>query len=152
MDILSIPAFQYFFQLVLALVLGVLIGIEREYIGKAAGMRTFSLVSLASALFTILSREGFLGIEGSMDPSRIAAGIVVGIGFLGSGIIISKGGKIEGLTTAAAFWSSGAVGMAVGCQSYVLAIIATVIIIFVLAVMKEVKIEGKNTEEKIEEK
>lgn len=152
MDILTIPAVQYFFQLILALVLGALIGIEREYIGKAAGMRTFSLVSLASALFTILSREGFLGIEGNMDPSRVAAGIIVGIGFLGSGIIVSKGGKIEGLTTAAAFWSAGAIGMAIGCQSYALAIIATVMIIVILALMKEVKIEEKITEEKTEEK
>jgi len=143
MDILSIPEVQFFIQLFVAFLLGALIGIEREYIGKQAGMRTFALISLGSALFTILSRQGFLDAGGSVDPTRIAAGIVVGIGFLGSGVIIFRGAQIEGLTTAAALWSVGAVGMAVGAQFFSLAIIATFIIIIVLSIMRGLKIEDR---------
>lgn len=146
MDILVIPEIQFLLQLLLAFFLGGLIGAEREYIGKAAGIRTFSLVSLGAALFTILSREGFLGISDSFDPSRIAASIVIGIGFLGAGVIVFREGKIEGLTTAAALWSVGAIGMAVGCQFYSLAVIATLIIIIVLALMKEIKLEEKKNQ------
>jgi putative Mg2+ transporter-C (MgtC) family protein len=143
MDILAIPEVRFFLQLILAFFLGALIGMEREYIGKAAGMRTFSLVAIGSALFTILSREGFLGIGVGFDPSRVAAGIVIGIGFLGAGIIIFRDYHIEGLTTAAALWSVGAIGMAIGCQFYSLAVIATLIIIITLVFMKEVKVEKK---------
>ena len=147
MDIFSIPEVQFFFQLLLACLLGSLIGIERERIGKEAGMRTFALIAVGSALFTILSREGFLGLGGSIDPSRIAAGVVMGIGFLGSGIIIFRGARIEGLTTAAALWSVGAIGMAIGAQFYTLSIIGAFIIIVVLSLMKEVKIEEKEGRE-----
>ncbi len=136
MDIFIIPEIQFFLQLLLSFFLGSLIGIERERIGKEAGLRTFSLVAVGSTLFTILSKEGFLGISSSFDPSRIAAGIVMGIGFLGAGIIVFREGHIEGLTTAAALWSTGAVGMAVGCQFYSFAAIATLIIIIILTLGK----------------
>jgi len=148
MDILSIPEVQFFIQLFLAFLLGALIGIERAYIGKEAGTRTFALISLGSALFTILSRQGFLDVGGSVDPSRIAAGIVVGIGFLGSGVILFREAQIEGLTTAAALWSAGAIGMAVGAQFFTLAIIATFIIIIVLSIMRRLKIEVEDRREK----
>lgn len=141
MDIFSVLEVRFFFQILLALILGAIIGLEREYIGKEAGMRTFALISTGSALFTILSNEGFLG--GEPDPSRIAAGIVVGIGFLASGVIIHRKEQIEGLTTAAALWSAGAIGMAVGVQFYSFAIIATIFTVFILALMKEMKIEEK---------
>ncbi|HOK35616.1 MAG TPA: MgtC/SapB family protein [Candidatus Pacearchaeota archaeon] len=136
MDIFIIPEIQFFLQLLLSFFLGSLIGVERERIGKEAGLRTFSLVAVGSTLFTILSKEGFLGISSSFDPSRIAAGIVMGIGFLGAGIIVFREGHIEGLTTAAALWSTGAVGMAVGCQFYSFAAIATLIIIIILTLGK----------------
>ncbi|HOK94472.1 MAG TPA: MgtC/SapB family protein [Candidatus Pacearchaeota archaeon] len=136
MDIFAIPEIQFFLQLLLSFFLGSLIGVERERIGKEAGLRTFSLVAVGSTLFTILSKEGFLGISSSFDPSRIAAGIVMGIGFLGAGIIVFREGHIEGLTTAAALWSTGAVGMAVGCQFYSFAAIATLIIIIILTLGK----------------
>lgn len=146
MDVLTIPEVRFFLQLLLAFFLGSLIGVERERIGKEAGIRTFSLVAVGSTLFTILSKEGFLGIGNSFDPSRIAAGIVIGIGFLGAGIIIFRDGHVEGLTTAAALWSVGAVGMAIGCQFYSLAAIATLIIIIILTVAKEVKVKEKSSQ------
>jgi putative Mg2+ transporter-C (MgtC) family protein len=143
MDLLAITEVRFFLQILLAFFLGSLIGAEREHIGKAAGMRTLALVAVGSTLFTILSREGFLGISSALDPSRIAAGIVVGIGFLGAGVIIFRGDRVEGLTTAAALWSVGAIGMAVGCQFYSLAAIATLVIIIILTLLKEIKIEEK---------
>jgi len=132
-------------QLLLAVFLGGLMGIEREYVGKAAGVRTFSLVSLAACLFTILSREAFnvfLGQEGiSYDPSRMAGNVIIGIGFLGAGLIIFRGIKIEGLTTAAALWAVSAVGMAVGCRFYVIAIFAALLVVLILAVFRRLRID-----------
>ena len=132
-------------QLLLAVFLGGLMGIEREYVGKAAGVRTFSLVSLAACLFTILSREAFnvfLVIEGiSYDPSRMAGNVIIGIGFLGAGLIIFRGIKIEGLTTAAALWAVSAVGMAVGCRFYVIAIFAALLVVLILAVFRRLRID-----------
>lgn len=112
-------------QLVLASVLGFAIGLEREHRRKAAGMRTFALVCLGATLFTILSVDGFrsLAPENGYDPSRIAANIVVGIGFLGAGLIFLQGNKVQGLTTAAALWVTAAIGMAVGIHMYNVAIV-----------------------------
>ena len=134
---------QHFLQLVLSFFLGAIIGAEREYIGKAAGMRTFSLVAMGSTLFTILSREGFLIENAKTDPSRIAAAIVMGLGFLLAGLIIFKGEKVEGLTTAAALWSTAAIGMAVGCQFYLLAFLTTIFIFLILNVMKKIRLEER---------
>jgi len=144
-DIFLNPEIRSLLQILFAFVLGSFIGIEREYIGKEAGVRTFALVCVSSALFTILSREGFLGLGGNVDPSRVAAAIVIGIGFLGSGIIIFRGAQVEGLTTAAALWAAAAIGMAIGCQFYYLATISTFIIFITLALSKKLKIEGQDT-------
>lgn len=100
-------------QILLAVFLGGLLGWQREHIGRAAGLRTYSIVSLGSALFTILSLHAFAG-----DPSRIASQVVVGIGFLGAGTILHKGESVEGLTTAAGLWTVAAIGMAVGAGWY----------------------------------
>ena len=115
------------FQIFLAAVLGMVIGFERERMDKPAGLRTYALVSLGSALFTILSATGFKHFEGSVgyDPSRIASQIVVGIGFLGAGIIFFTKAKVRGLTTAAAVWVSAAIGMAVGLEFYSVAVFTT---------------------------
>lgn len=142
-DIASNAEIIFALQLILAATLGALIGVEREYIGKAAGMRTFSLVTLGSTIFTILSKQGFFMDNYNLDPSRVASGIVIGIGFLGTGIIIFRDSHVEGLTTAAALWAAGAIGMAIGCGYYTLAVIGAVLIIVVLTVAKKVNIEEK---------
>ena len=122
------------FRLVLSAVFGAAIGVEREISGHTAGMRTHLLVSLGSALFTVLSIYGFGPGTQAMpiDPTRIAAQIVSGIGFLGAGAILKEGLSIRGLTTAASMWATAAVGLAAGAGHYVLATVATVIVIFSL--------------------
>jgi len=110
-------------RLLLSAVLGGLIGAQREWSGKPAGMRTLALISMGSALFAIVSGLGFTG----GDPSRIAAGIVTGIGFLGAGAILHRHGGVEGLTTAAAIWVSAGAGLATGVGLYWLALTTTVI-------------------------
>jgi len=115
-------------RLLLAAGLGGLIGLEREMSGKPAGYRTLMLVSLGACLFTILS-----DVFGSTsDPSRIAAGVVVGVGFLGGGTIWRTEGLVAGLTTAAAIWAAAAVGLAVGGGEYVIASVATGIVLLAL--------------------
>lgn len=131
------PQGEFILRLVAATILGAVVGFEREYVGKAAGLRTFSLVSLGACLFTILSAVGFdeyIKSPQSFDPSRVAAQVVVGIGFLGAGLIIFRGFRVEGLTTAAGLWTSAAIGMSVGVGQYVLAFTTAslVVIIFVL--------------------
>ena len=106
-----------------ALLIGFLIGLEREISRKPAGLRTHMLVSLASSLFTILSLSSAFG-DGAADPTRIASQIVVGIGFVGAGVIISSGGQIKGVTTAASLWITAAMGMAMGLGEYLLAAVA----------------------------
>ena len=125
-------------QLVLSIVLGMLIGFERERRGKQAGLRTFTLVALGSTLFTILSVSGFPGSGASLayDPSRIASQIVVGIGFLGGGLIFLKEDYVYGLTTAAGLWATAAIGMAVGFHMYTVAVVSTILILLVLWVFK----------------
>ncbi len=122
------------FQLVIAALLGGAIGLEREYWRKAAGLRTHMLVSLGACLFTILSREAFGEFIGktSYDPTRIASTIIVGIGFIGAGVIMQSKGKIVGLTTAAGIWLAAAIGMAIGCQFYTIAFFTTVIAVVIL--------------------
>ena len=106
-----------------ALLIGFLIGLEREISRKPAGLRTHMLVSLASALFTILSLSSAFG-DGAADPTRIASQIVIGIGFVGAGGIISSGGQVRGVTTAASLWITAAMGMAMGLGEYLLAVVA----------------------------
>jgi putative Mg2+ transporter-C (MgtC) family protein len=115
-------------RLIMASGVGALIGYERERAEKPAGFRTLVLVCLGATLFTIASRYGFGPLS---DPSRVAAGIVIGIGFLGAGTII-RGEHIVGLTTAAAIWTVAAIGLALGAGLYVVAGVTTVIVLFVL--------------------
>lgn len=118
-------------RLVVAGILGVLIGLEREYRAKEAGYRTHFLVAVGSALLMIVSQHGFddmLGKEGvGLDPSRIAAQIVTGIGFIGAGTIILNRQIVRGLTTAAGIWATAGIGMCAGAGMYALAISATVL-------------------------
>jgi putative Mg2+ transporter-C (MgtC) family protein len=112
-------------RLGLAAVLGAAIGAEREFRERQAGLRTHLVVSVGSALFTIVSAYGFAEFR-DVDPTRIAAQIVTGIGFLGAGAIIRQGLSVRGLTTAATLWLVAAVGMAAGAGYWQAAVIATV--------------------------
>jgi len=115
-------------RLLIAMVLGALIGYERESSGKPAGVRTHGMVSLGAALFTIVSVHGF---GASVDPSRVAAQIVSGIGFLGAGAIIRQSESVHGLTTAASLWVTAAIGLAVGVGMHLMSV-AAALLIFVL--------------------
>jgi len=114
--------------LALAFVLSAVIGLERQRRFKSAGLRTHTLVGVGSAVFTLVSAYGFADITGrgaSIDPSRIAAQIVSGIGFLGAGVIFVRRGSVSGLTTAASIWLTAGVGMACGAGLPTLAVMAT---------------------------
>lgn len=116
-------------RLFLAAIIGGFIGIEREVSNRPAGLRTHILVTVGSALITLVSAEAFSGIG---DPSRIAAQIVTGIGFLGAGTIIKTGNNIKGLTTAASLWISAGIGMAIGSGYYLGAIVTAGIVFLTL--------------------
>jgi putative Mg2+ transporter-C (MgtC) family protein len=137
----SVPSLHWseaLLRLALAAAMGAAIGIERERRGREAGLRTHLLVSLGSALFTIVSAYGFHEFLSSgasvvrADPSRIAAQIVTGIGFLGAGAIIRQGLSIRGLTTAATLWVVAAIGLAVGAGYYSGAVITTILVLIAL--------------------
>jgi len=150
MDISSSVLILSFKSLILAVVLGALIGLEREWARKEAGTRTFSLISLGAALFIIISRlsfEQYLGVS-SLDPSRVLGQIIVGIGFLGAGIIIfqQKEGIVKNLTTAAMMWVTAAIGATVGLGLYWLAILATFLVVFINITILPIE---KKIEEKI---
>ncbi len=130
-------------RLVVAAGLGGVIGLERELDEKAAGLRTHMLVSVGSALFTLVGAYGFADFFGgntvSFDPSRVAAQIVTGIGFLGAGVIFRQGFTVRGLTTAASLWLVAAIGMAAGAGYWEGALIATVAAIVSLRPLEWVK-------------
>ncbi len=120
-------------RLFVALLLGGVIGIEREYRSKEAGFRTHFLVALGSALFCIVSQYGFeVDLK---DSSRVAAQVVSGIGFLGAGTIIFQKNVVRGLTTAAGLWVTAAIGLACGTDMYLAAAIATALVLFGLEVL-----------------
>lgn len=130
------PEIEAILRVLLAAALGAAIGFQRERSGKPAGLRTHALIALGSALFTVVSVFGF-GI--GADPSRVAAGIVTGVGFLGAGVIfrgLRRDGAVVGLTTAASIWTTAAVGLAAGIGMYLIAFIVTIITVGVLMVPK----------------
>jgi putative Mg2+ transporter-C (MgtC) family protein len=122
---------------VVALVLGAAIGLERTRRQHAAGFRTMAMVCVGSCLYTLLGAELFGGGRG--DPTRIAAQVVSGIGFLGAGTILRDSGGIRGLTTAATIWVVAAIGMAAGFGTYVLAIGGAALVLLALIVMRLVR-------------
>ena len=128
-------------RLLLAAALGGLIGIEREYRDKSAGFRTLILISVGSALFSIVSIQlAFtFGEQFGVDPGRVISYVVSGIGFLGGGVIIKNGIDIKGLTTAASIWLTAAVGMSAGTGQYELALIATAIVMAALVVLPAIE-------------
>lgn len=125
-------------RLLTAAVLGSVLGFEREIRQKSAGLRTNILIAIGSALFTLMSYE-IAGDAPGADPSRVAAQIVTGIGFLGAGAIMRTNGGVQGLTTAATVWVNAAVGVAAGGGEYHLAYIATAITVAVLFVLEPVE-------------
>lgn len=130
---------EIIYQLILAFVLGALIGLEREIKRREAGLQTYTLVALGSCLFTVIGFELFnfffekSGI--SFDPSRVIQAVAIGIGFIGAGVIFRQGAGVVGLTTAAGLWVTGAIGIAVGAKLYVLAIVTTILALIVLVVL-----------------
>ena len=117
-------------RLLIAAALGAAVGAERELHNHPAGMRTHLLVSLGSAIFTVLSIYGFGPLDRpGTDPSRVAAQIVSGIGFLGAGAILKEGASIRGLTTAASLWATAAIGLAAGAGQHLLGVVGTVIVL-----------------------
>ena len=118
-----------------ALVIGSMIGVEREYRSKAAGLRTMTLICMGAAVFTVLSPR--LGAPGS--PDRIASNIITGIGFIGAGVIFKDGVSISGLTTATSIWVTAALGMAAGAGEFGLAAIGLVLVLIVLALFDTVQ-------------
>lgn len=123
--------FDFVLRLLVAGILGAIIGLDREYRAKEAGYRTHFLVSLGSALIMIVSQYGFQDIikenSVSLDPSRVAAQVVSGIGFIGAGTIILQKQIVRGLTTAAGIWATAGIGLAVGAGMYVISIAATLL-------------------------
>ncbi len=151
----EISKLKIIFDLLLATGLGALIGIEREWAKKDPGLRTFSFVSLGSALFMILGKLVIFKIGiGTYDPSRILGQIIVGIGFLGAGIIIfnPKEQRFKGLTTASMLWVTAAIGSAVGLGCYEIALVAALIMIIMNAFIRPIEIKLDKKIDEIKEK
>lgn len=126
-----------FIQLTIAMLLGISLGIERTVAHKNAGMRTYALISMGSALFVIISelivlKDSFLP---AINPLFLPAQILVGMGFIGGGLIFVHGDTVKGLTTAASLWVSAGIGMAVGFKLYSIAIFTTVMTLFIFKVL-----------------
>jgi putative Mg2+ transporter-C (MgtC) family protein len=135
---------QEILRLIAAAVLGALIGLERERLDRGAGLRTHALVATASALIMIVSSYGFADVVAAnrtvvLDPSRVAAQVVSGIGFLGAGLIILRRNVVYGLTTAASIWAVAAIGLAAGAGLFILATVTTGILLIILAALKAVE-------------
>ena len=128
---------QIVFQLILAVIFGAIIGVERERKRKGAGLQTYSLVSLGSCLFAIIGLESInlfaenLGIK--LDPLRIITAVATGIGFIGAGVVIFRQDHVEGITTAAGLWCAAAIGVAIGFKLYLLASVTVILTVIILS-------------------
>ncbi len=133
---------QPLWGIVLAVALSLVIGLEREFYAKAAGMRTHTLVGMGSALYTVVSKYGFLdtvaGDWSRFDGSRVAAQVVTGIGFVGAGLIFVRRDAVRGLTTAAGVWFVAAVGMAAGAGLHLVAVAVTLLYVVVMIGIKPI--------------
>ena len=129
------------FKLLLGLVLGASIGLERRRKGQIAGLRTFALISMGATLAMLISiyiPQEYMGLKNG-DPGRIAAQVISGVGFLGAGAIIQMKGSVRGLTTAAGIWMAACIGLAVGAGMFTVAIVATLLIIFILVNIERIE-------------
>lgn len=133
---------DFIIRLFVAAILGTIIGLEREYRAKEAGYRTHFLVSLGSALIMIVSQHGFNEVLGQagvgLDPSRIAAQVVTGIGFIGAGTIILNKQIVRGLTTAAGIWATSGIGLCIGAGMYTLGLSATALTLIGLELLSRI--------------
>lgn len=130
----EVNTLQAVFKLCLSLILGSVVGFERKRKGQMAGVRTFALISMGATLAMLISiyvPQEYMGLKNG-DPGRIAAQVISGIGFLGAGAIIQMKGSVRGLTTAAGIWMVSTIGLAVGVGMYMLSIVATLLILFIL--------------------
>ena len=135
----EVNTLQALFKLVLSMVLGATVGYERKRKGQPAGLRTFSLIAMGATLAMLVSIyvcQEYVGLKNG-DPGRIAAQVITGVGFLGAGAIIQMKGSVRGLTTAAGIWMASILGLAVGVGLYVVSIISTLLILFVLVKLEE---------------
>ncbi len=137
MNLLNPQIMDIFVPLGIAMLLGMVIGIERIVAHKTAGMRTYALVSMGASLFVIIGEMVYQshGAGSGVSPLQLAGPIVSGIGFLGAGMIIFKESKLIGLTTATGIWVSAGIGMAAGFGFYSLAVIATILTLFIFIVL-----------------
>ena len=131
---------EFFIRIVLAAILGALVGLERSKRQKEAGVRTHCIIACTSALFMILSKYAFVDLVGvaglrGADPARIAAQVVSGISFLGAGVIFKNGNSLRGLTTAAGMWGTAAVGMAIGAGMYWVGLIEAAVLVGIQIVL-----------------
>lgn len=147
LDLLFFQNNEIILKLILAAFLGLILGIEREFAGKEAGLRTYSLVALGSCLFSLIpvvSVDKFnFAFNGGFDIFRMASQIVVGIGFLGAGLIIFRENKFRGLTTAAELWVVAAIGIAVAMSLFKEAIVSTLIVLILVYSTRKFKIGEK---------
>lgn len=121
-------------KIILAIILGASIGIERGRFNKHVGMRTYMLITLGATVFTIISlKANNVFNSPQYDPGRIMSNVLVGIGFIGAGVIIFNNNKLQGITTAASIWVSTAIGMMIGLEMYSLATIVTIISFLIIA-------------------
>lgn len=137
---------QILFPVVIALLLGMLVGIERSVAGKTAGLRTYGLVAMGSALFVVIARvasgpNGY-GVDVA-EIMRVAAAVITGIGFLGAGAIIFRGNMVVGLTTAAGLWIAAGIGVAAGMGYYALAVVVTILTLLTFTIFWSLEREVK---------
>jgi putative Mg2+ transporter-C (MgtC) family protein len=146
-ELTSTFSYDVFLRLAVAMLLGLAIGAERIYAHKAAGMRTYSMVAMGAALFVIISQivSALYMNTANFDPLRMASQIIVGVGFLGSGLIFFKDDKLSGITSASGLWVSAGIGMASGFGLYGLAIMTTLITLFIFIVIWVVEQRFKET-------
>ena len=139
-ELMSLIHVEAILQILLAAFLGAAIGLERERWKKDAGLRTYMIICVGAALFAMVAVYGgdqFIGKSNiALDPNIVIQAVGIGIGFLGSALIINKQGHIEGLTTAASVWTAAAIGVAVGFRLYFIAFFATIICLIVLNVLR----------------
>lgn len=139
-DVIDLPMeLEHLLRVLIAGICGALIGYERKSRRKEAGTRTHFIVAVGAALIMVISKYGFMDLEGrtgvQVDPTKVASGIVSGIGFLGAGMIFMRKHTINGLTTAAGMWATAGVGMAMGAGLYILGVVATLLIYLTQIVM-----------------
>ena len=147
---MPITTLDILIRLVLAGVLGAVIGIEREYRHRPAGLRTNAIIGIATALMTIISLQiaTMASDPASVDVSRVVSMILTGIGFIGAGTIIQSRGIVKGLTTAASIWMVTAIGIAVGLGMFSAAVIATILVLVILIALRNISLEDEISDHK----